>query len=302
MTRGPAAIAAVLAIGACGGDGDATAEPLPGAPAAVRALLATGDGVIVIGGTSAFGLHRLQRYRDGAWTVAVGVAPFGARATLLAGDTVYAASDTALYRLDDAADLRWSDARAIPPPVPGLIGAHGDTILGAAPDDGGGALLAWQPGARVWRELARPLGEGPRGFLVGDGHVTWSDPARGVLRAEAGTISVIADCGDCIVPVIPVTDDTFVTCGTSTPPAESFRIGGAGVSLPDDLAPCIAASGGAGHGLLVTEDAVLELPPGASSWKRVTAAVTGLTYVHAGGAIYAYGDGISARGVYVLDL
>lgn len=297
-----AAIAAVLAIAACGDDGDITAEPLPGAPAAVRALLVSGDDVIVIGGTSAFGLQQLQRYRDGRWTVAEGVPPFGARATLLEGDAVYAASDTALFRLDDPAAFRWSDARAIPPPVPTLIGAMADTILGAAPDEGGGALVAWAPGSRVWREIGRPLGPGARGFLVGDGRVTWSDPARGVLRAESGAVTVLAECGDCVVPLIPVSEDAAVTCGTSTPPAESFRIEGNAIELPADLAPCVSAASGAGHGLLVTEDSVLELAPAARSWKRVTAAAPGLSYLHAGGAIYAVGDGISARGVFVLGL
>lgn len=297
-----AAIACVLAIAACGDDGSVTAEPLPGAPAAVRALLATGGDVIVIGGTSAFGLDQLQRYRDGRWTVAAGVPPFGARATLIEGDAVYAASDTAIYRLDDVAAFRWSDARAIPPPVPAVIGALGDTILGAAPDDGGGAVVAWTPGTRVWHELARPLGTGARGFLVGDGHVTWTDPALGVLRAEAGAITLLTDCGDCVVPMLAVSEDAFVACGTSSPPLESFRLGGAGIALPDGLTACVAASSGGGHGLLVTLDAVLDLPPAAKSWNRVTAAEPGSSYIHAGSAIYAYGDGISARGVFVLDL
>ena len=57
-----------------------------------------------------------------------------------------------------------------------------------------------------------------------------------------------------------------------------------------------------GPGPLVTEDAVYQLAPAATAWKRVTAAVPGLTYVHTGAAIYAHGDGISARGVFVLDL
>lgn len=310
MTRVAAAIAASLAIAACGDDGDRTPEPLSGAPPAVRALLSTAGDVIVIGGTSAFGLQQLQRYRDGAWLVAQGVPPFGASATLLLGDAVYAASDTALYRLDDAELFRWSDARAIPTPVPALIGAHGDTVLGAAADDGGGAIVAWDPGTRVWREVARPLGDGARGFLVGDEHLTWSDPVRGVVRAEGAATSVLVDCtpedfGACTLPVVPVADDAVVACGTSTPPMGAFRIAGADLvatPLPDELAPCVAASGGGGHGLLVTEDAVLELPPAAKSWKRVTAATPGLRYIHAGGAIYAFGDGISARGVFVLDL
>ena len=300
-----AEIAAVAAMTACGDDGgDVTAEPLPGAPAAVRALLAADGDLIVIGGDSAFGLHRLQHFRDGRWTVAEGVPPFGARATLIGGDAVYAASDTALYRLDDDAELRWSDARPIPPPAPVLIGTAGETILGAIDDDGDGALVALPPERRVWQEIARPLGAGARGFVVGDGRVTWADPARGVLRAEGGTITLVADCGDCVVPVLAVTEDAVIACGTGTPPTGAFRLRDELVplELPDDRAPCVAASGGAGHGVLVTEDAVLTLAPSASAWKRISAAVTGLTYVHAGDAIYAFGDGISARGVFVLDL
>lgn len=318
MSRRAAAIAAVLAIAACGDDGgDITPEPLAGAPAVTRALLPS-DPLIAIGGDSAFGLARLVRRNGDVWTPGIDVVPFGASALLFQGDVPIAASETTLYRLEDEgrAAFAWT-ATSIPAASSQveLIGAEGDTIYGVARDTDGGAVVRWVRGTAIWQEVTRPIGTGARAFLIEPGRITWSDPARGVVVAEGGTQVTVADCtldelGACTTALLPLAYApssalAVIGCPRDAPPTAAYRVHGGelvAVGLPDDLSPCVAATGGMRQGVLATEDAVLHLGPTAKAWKRVAAASPGLRYISAGGAIYAYGDGISARGIYLLDL
>jgi hypothetical protein len=313
-----AAIAAVLAIAACGGDDEITPEPLVGAPAAVRALLPS-DPMIVIGGDSAFGLARLLKRTGDTWTPAADVVPFGSQAMLFQGDVPMAASETTLYRLEDTARFTWT-AIAIPPASSQvqLIGAVGDAIYGIAPDPDGGAVVRWVRGTAIWQEVTRPIGTGARAFLVEPDSIIWSDPARGVVVAVgdvAGHQETVAHCttpelGECSTALLPLALSpdaglALIGCPSDGPPFAAYRaqLGElVEVGLPDDLSPCLGAIGGAGHGVLWTEDAVLDLGPTAKSWKRIAASGPGLRYISAGRAIYGYGDGISARGIYLLDL
>ena len=309
------AVALVVAIAACGDDGDITPEPLAGAPPVTRALLPS-DPVIAIGGDSAFGLARLVQRTGDTWKPALNVVPFGAGAQLFQGDVPIAASETTLYRLEDEARFAWT-AISIPPGSAQieLIGADGDTIYGIAPDTDGGAVVRWVAGSAIWQEVTRPIGTGARAFLIEPERITWSDPARGVVVAERGAQIVVADCtleelGACSTAILPLAyapngDLAVIGCPRDAPPIAAYRVHAGelvAVGLPDDLSPCVAATGGAGHGVIATEDAVLDLAPAAKSWKRVAASSPGLRYISAGGAIYAYGDGISARGIYLLDL
>ena len=177
-----AALACLAALTACGDDGDATATLVQGSPAATRALL----GAYVIGGDSAFGLARLSEHVGDRWITAPEVPPFGAQARLFSGDVPYAASESTLYRLEASG---WTP-RAIPPASSAvtLIAVEGDVVYGVAPDPDGGAIVRLPRATSIWEEVpgSRPIGLGARAFLVTQGRVTWSDPARGIVRVEGG--------------------------------------------------------------------------------------------------------------------
>lgn len=302
--------ALLVLLAACGDEGDLEPALLPGSPAATRALY----GDYVIGGDSAFGLARLLHREGDAWTPAADVAAFGARAQLFAGDTLYAASEGTLYQ---QAGTAWM-ARTIPPATSAvtLLGAIGDVIYGKAPDLDGGALVTWSPGTQIWMEVAgsRPLGTGARQFLLEDGRITWSDPERGIVRAEAGAQRVIVDCaaeerGACSVPLLPLfstkSDElALIACSHDAPPSAAFRLRGeelVPVELPAELPNCLAAASDATQAVLATDGILYRLDAKATAWKRIALASPGLTYVPSGDTIYAYGDGIDARGIYVLD-
>lgn len=300
----------LVCLAACGDDGDAAAELLAGSPAVTRALY----GDHVVGSDSAFGLARLVHREGKAWSPVPEVPPFGARAILFEGDALYAASESTLYRQDGAT---WS-SRAIPPATSTvtILGAIGDVIYGSAPDIDGGAVVTLAPGAQQWAEVpgSRPIGTGARQFLLEDGRLTWSDPARGIVRAEAGGQRVIVDCapeelGACGVPLLPLfstaSDElALIACSHDAPPSAAFRLRGeelVAVTLPADLPNCIAASSEPGQAVLATDGILYRLDRKATAWKRIALASPGLTYVPSGDQIYAYGDGIDARGIYVID-
>lgn len=309
---------AALSPSACGEDGDATPEPVPGAPAATRALafLANGDPV-AIGGPSAFGLARLGRAHDGAWTNAADVPPFGARAQLFGGGAhdLYALGDATLYRLDDPAAFTWS-SRVVPPATPAvsLFGIDDTGVVYAyeLASDGSGAVVTWAPDEQLWRPVAgsRPIGVDARAFVVEpDGRVTWSDPARGIVRIEGGAQIVLADCtsdelGACMAPLTSLAygkdgELRFVLC------PRTFRLHGDApdaIALPDGTMECGAMSTAPdGASLLPADDALLRLGATGTSWGRVAAAEPGSTYVlRDNGTAFAFGDGVDARGVFRL--
>lgn len=303
-------LALLCLLAACGDDGDASAELIAGSPAATRSL----RGDYAIGGNSAFGLARLVHHTGDAWQIAEDVAPFGARAILFEGDALYAASESTLYRLDGGA---WS-ARSIPPAATAvtIIGAVGDVIYGSAPDLDGGAIVTWAPTSQLWMEVpgGRPIGTGARAFLLEDGRITWSDPARGIVRAEGGAQRVIVDCtpaehGACVTPLLPLFytgDDelALIACSHDLPPSAALRLRGdelVTIELPEDMPSCLVASAEPGQAVLATDGILYRLDAKATAWKRIALASPGLTYVPSGDKIYAYGDGIAERGIYVLD-
>ena len=314
--RGRIAIAWLLAIVGCGDDGgDATPVLLPGSPAVTRAFLHG----YAIGGDSAFGLSRLLERRGDAWTPIADVSPFGARAQLFSGDAIVAVSETTLYRQDGAS---WT-ALAIPTATTAItiVGADGGAMIGAALDPDGGALVTWMPPAASWVEVpgSRPIGIGARAFLVEHQRVTWSDPARGIVRVEAGAQATIVDCtadefGACVTPLVPLAygaDDalSILACASDAPPFAAFRVLGdqhTPIGLPANLPACAGVRSAGGTSVLATlpgdggEGILLELGPTAKAWRRVARASPGLTYVPAGDVIDAYGDGLAARGIYEL--
>lgn len=302
--------ALLVCLAACGDDGDVSADLLAGSPAATRAL----HGDYVIAGDSAFGLARLVHHVGDAWLVATDVSPFGSHAQLFEGDVLYAASETTLYRLDGA---EWS-GRPIPPAATAvtIIGAVGEVIYGRAPDPDGGAIVTWTPTQQLWAEVpgGRPLGMGARAFLLEDGRITWSDPQRGIVRAEGGAQTVIVDCtseelGACVTPLLPLfytTSDelALIACSHDAPPSAAFRLRGdelVPIELPAELPTCITVTSEPGQAVLATDGILYRLDGKATTWKRIALASAGLTYVPTGAKIYAYGDGVSARGIYVLD-
>ncbi len=304
------ALVCLTVLAACGDDGDASADLLAGSPAATRAL----HGDYVIGGDSAFGLARLLHHTGSSWAPAADVAAFGSRAILFEGDALYAASETTLYRLDGTV---WS-ARPIPPATTAvtIIGAVGAVIYGSAPDPDGGAIVTWSPGTQLWAEVpgGRPMGIGARAFLVADNRITWSDPARGIVRAEGGAQRVIVDCapvdhGACMTPLLPLFDTAndelaLIACSHDAPPSAAFRLRGdemVPVGLPAEVPACIAATSEPGQAVLATDGILYRLDQKATAWKRIALASPGLTYVPSGDKIYAFGDGVTARGIYVLD-
>lgn len=311
-----AALAGVLALAGCGDDGDATAEPLAGAPAATRALL----GTHVIGGDTAFGLARLSEHVGDRWVVATEVPPFGAQALLFGTTVIHAASETTLYRLEGGAWI----PRAIPPASTAvtLIGADGDLVYGITPDPDGGAIVRLAPATSIWEEVpgSRPIGLGARSFVIEHDRVTWSDPARGILQVTNGAQATLADCADaelggCASPLVPLYDSpdrglAVVRCTLDEPPSAAFWILGSErtpIELPTSLGGCAGATREAGRAVIATSEGdlgqglVLRLEGSATAWKRITVATDGLTYVPAQDRIYGYGDGVTARGIYVID-
>lgn len=305
-----AVLVCLTALAACGDDGDVSADLLAGSPAATRAL----HGDYVIGGDSAFGLARLVHHVGDEWQVAADVSPFGSRALLFEGDALYAASDTTLYRLDGSA---WS-ARSIPPAATAvtIIGAVGDVIYGRAPDPDGGAIVTWTPNTQLWAEVpgGRPMGTGARAFLLEDVRITWSDPTRGIVRAEGGAQTVIVDCapeerGACVTPLLPLfyaaNDElALIACSHDAPPSAAFRLRGdelVTIELPTEIPSCLAATSEPDQAVLATDGILYRLDEKATVWRRIALASPGLTYVPSGDKIYAFGDGVLARGIYVLD-
>ena len=53
--------------------------------------------------------------------------------------------------------------------------------------------------------------------------------------------------------------------------------------------------------MLATDGILYRLDQKATAWNRIALASPGLTYVPAGDKIYAFGDGIAARSIYVLN-
>lgn len=311
-----ATLACLVALGGCSDDGDATATLVQGSPAATRALL----GAYVIGGDSAFGLARLMEHVGDRWVVSPEVPPFGAQARLYAGDVVHAASETTLYRLETSG---WTP-RAIPPAsiAVTLIGVAGDEVYGVAPDPDGGALVRLPRATSIWEEVpgSRPIGLGARAFLVEPGRVTWSDPARGIVRVEGGAQTTLVDCtpeelGACTTPLTPLYDGAddalaLVACSLDAPPSAAFRWRGGDlepIELPPGLGSCAGVTRESGRAVLTTiasdagDGLVLRLEGAAKAWQRIAVAMPGLTYVPDGHRIYGYGDGVNARGIYVLD-
>ncbi len=304
------ALVCLTALAACGDDGDASVDLIAGSPAVTRAL----HGDYAIGGDSAFGLARLVHHEGDAWQPATDVAAFGSRALVFEGDAIYAASESSLYRLEGAA---WSQ-RTIPPAATAvtIIGAVGDVIYGNAPDPDGGAIVTWTPGTQLWAEVpgGRPMGLGARAFLLEDGRITWSDPSRGIVRAEGGAQTMLVDCtpeenGACAVPLLPLfyaaNDElALIACSHDAPPSAAFRRSGdqlVAIELPAEMPNCIAATSEPGQAILATDGILYRLDRKATAWKRIALASPGLTYVPSGDKVYAYGDGISARGIYVID-
>jgi hypothetical protein len=302
--------ALLVCLAACSDEGDVSVDLLVGSPSATRALL----GDYAIGGNSAFGLARLVHHVGDAWEVAADVSPFGARAQLFEGDALYAASETTLYKLEGTA---WS-ARTIPPAATAvtIVGAVGDVIHGIAPDLDGGAIVTWSPSSQLWAEVpgGRPMGAGARAFLVEDGRITWSDPGRGIVRAQGGVQTVIVDCapaehGACVTPLLPLfyaaNDElALIACSHDAPPSAALRLRGdelVTIELPAEIPSCLAVTSEPGQAVLATDGILYRLDAKATAWKRIAIASPGLTYVPSGDKIYAFGDGVSARGIYVLD-
>ncbi len=322
----------LIALVACGGDGDVEPELLSGSPDATRALAFTASGrLVAIGGTSSFGLAYLQHQDGDAWVRAANVPGFGTRAQLIGGGPsvpLFAASDTTLYSLDETT-MTW-DGITIP------AGATTGTVFGADGDgriyaldvgdgDGNGAVVTWMPGDARWVELAgtRPLGPSASQFVVeAAGRVTWVVEGAGVVRADAGAQAAIVTCsdlGDCSLPIEGLSYDdvgalTLVTCPREDPPRFAIRLAGDDavpqqIPLPSEISGCIGldtAPDGttvlAGFGY--AEDGVLAiLPPRSTTWRRVSAASQGRTYViRDRSSVFAFGDAQLDRNIYVIDL
>ena len=322
----------MISLVACGGDEDVEPRLLPGSPDATRALGFTASGrPVAIGGTSTFGLAYLQHQDGDIWVRAAVVPGFGARAQLIGGGTsvpLLALSDTTLYRIVDEAAMTW-DAITIP------LGASSGTVFGTdatglvyaldlSGGDGNGAVVTWMPGDALWAELAgtRPMGAAAKQFIVEpSGRVTWFVPGQGIVRAASGTQATIVDChdvGDCTVPLTSLSYDdggalTFLVCPREAPPRFALRLADGDtvaqeLPLPSDITVCVGLDTAPdGTSLLAgvgdTGDGPLALLPArATTWTRVAAASSSLTYVlRDRRTAFAHGDAQAVRGIYQLD-
>jgi hypothetical protein len=158
------------------------------------------------------------------------------------------------------------------------------------------------------------MGTGARAFLLEDGRITWSDPTRGIMRAEGGVQRVLVACepeerGACVTPLLPLfyaADDelALIACSHDAPPSAAFRLRGdelVPIELPAEVPTCVAVASEPGQAVLATDGVLYRLDGKATAWQRIALASAGLTYVPTGSKIYAYGDGVAARGIYVLD-